>query len=85
MTETPGLNGEPGFHSDFIFCRIPGIREISEIRGEKVRFLDACQEYILDKKAPGTRFDQCLQGFRVIKEAPTMGCTISALCAKILQ
>jgi hypothetical protein len=40
---------------------------------------------ILDNKAPGTRFGQCLQGFRVIKKVPTMGCTISAFYAKILQ
>jgi hypothetical protein len=45
------------------------------------RFLDACQEYILDKKTPDMRFDQCLQGFRDLKKAATMACTISAFCA----
>ena len=40
---------------------------------------------ILDNKAADTRFDQCLQGFRIIKKAPTMSCTISAVCAKLLQ
>jgi hypothetical protein len=40
--------------------------EIRSMRdGENARFLGACQEYILDKKAPDTRFDQCLQGFCV--------------------
>jgi hypothetical protein len=42
-------------------------------------------ENILDKKAPDTHFGQCLQRFRVTKKFPTMGCTISALCAKLLQ
>jgi hypothetical protein len=36
---------------------------------------------ILDNEAPDIRFDQCLQGFRVIKKAPTMRCTVSAFCA----
>jgi hypothetical protein len=49
------------------------------------RFLGACQEYILDKKAPDTRFDQCLQGFRDLKKAATMACTNSAFCAKIAK
>jgi hypothetical protein len=48
-------------------------------------FWGDCQEYILDNKAPGLRFDQCLQGFRDLKKAATMACTNSALCAKILQ
>jgi hypothetical protein len=62
-----------------------GIREISEIRGEKPRFRRSCQEYILDNKAHDTRFDQCLQGFRGLKKPPTMGCTNSAFYAKFLQ
>ena len=52
---------------------------------KKTRKSGFCQEYILDKQAPDTRFDQCLQGFRVIKKAPTMACTNSALCAKIAK
>ncbi len=48
-------------------------------------FLGVCQEYILDKQAPDTRFDQCLQGVRVLKISVTMTCTLSALCAKICQ
>jgi hypothetical protein len=49
--------------------------------GEKARFMGCCQENILDKQAPDTRFGQCLQGFRVIKKVATMACTNSALCA----
>jgi hypothetical protein len=49
----------------------------------KNRFFAPCQEYILDKKAPGTRFDQCLQGFRVTKKVVIMTCTLSAFCAKM--
>jgi hypothetical protein len=52
---------------------------------EKPAFLGACQEYILDKQATGTRFGQCLQGFRVLKKVVTMTCTISAFCAKIVK
>jgi hypothetical protein len=48
-------------------------------------FLGACQEYILDKVAPDTRFDQCLQGFRVLKKVVIMACTVSAFCAKIFK
>jgi hypothetical protein len=48
-------------------------------------FWGACQEYILDNKAPDTRFDQCLQGFRITKKAATMRGTISAFCAKLLK
>ncbi len=44
-------------------------------------FLGAGQESILDKKAPDTPFDQCLQGFRILKKPPTMSCTILAFCA----
>jgi hypothetical protein len=78
-----------------------GIGEIREIRGQIVKpdnekvilggvvkksgFWAACQEYILDNKAPDTRFVQCLQGFRVITKLPTMGCTLSAFCAKIFE
>jgi hypothetical protein len=40
-----------------------------------------CQEYILDRKAAGTRFDQCLQGFRVLKIVVIMTCTKSAIYA----
>jgi hypothetical protein len=43
----------------------------------------ACQEYILDTKAPDTRFDQCLQGFRVFKKVVIMTCTIYAVYAII--
>ena len=42
-----------------------------------------CQQYILDKQEPDTRFDQCLQGFRVLKKGVTMTCTISAVYAII--
>jgi hypothetical protein len=52
---------------------------------KKPGFLASCQENILDKSARDTRFDQCLQGFRVIKKAATMACTISAFCAKIFK
>jgi hypothetical protein len=52
---------------------------------ERAMFLGACQQYILDKQAPDTHFGQCLQGFRVVKKPPTMGCTISAFCAKIVK
>jgi hypothetical protein len=52
---------------------------------KKALFPDACQEYILDKEAADTRFDQCLQGFRVLKKVVIMTCTKSAFCAKILQ
>jgi len=48
-------------------------------------FSRSCQEYILDKEAPDTRFDQCLQGFRVLKKVVTMTCTNSAFCANLLQ
>src|SRR5208282_4516749 len=48
---------------------------------KKCGFLGACQEYILDKKAPDTLFCQCLQGFCDLKKAATMACTISAFCA----
>ena len=37
-------------------------------------FWDACQEFILDKKTPGMRFDQCLQGFCSLKISVTMSC-----------
>jgi hypothetical protein len=57
----------------------------NSLRLEKTCFLGACQEYILDKEASDTRFDQCLQGFRVLKKGVTMACTISAFCAKIIQ
>jgi hypothetical protein len=66
----------------------PDIREIPEIRGvaeKKSCFWGACQEYIIDNKAPGARFDQCLRGFRVLKKSVMMTCTISTLCAKILK
>jgi hypothetical protein len=48
---------------------------------EKARFFGSWSRNILDKKAPGARFNQCLQGFRVIKKPPTMGCTVFVLCA----
>jgi hypothetical protein len=48
---------------------------------KKSPFWGGSQKNILDKKAPGALFGQCLQGFCVIKKPPTMGCTISALCA----
>jgi hypothetical protein len=44
-----------------------------------------CQQYILDKQAPGTRFDQCLQGFCALKKPSIMEGGLSALCAKICQ
>jgi hypothetical protein len=47
---------------------------------KKPGFLGACQEYILDKKAPDTHFGQCLRGFRVLKKVAIMTCTISAFC-----
>jgi hypothetical protein len=52
---------------------------------KKALFPGACQEYILDKEAADTRFDQCLQGFRVLKKVVIMTCTNSAFYAKILQ
>jgi hypothetical protein len=61
-----------------VFCR-------SFQAAQSAGFWGACQEYILDKKAPDTRFVQCLQGFRVMKKAATMACTNSAFCAKLLQ
>jgi hypothetical protein len=48
---------------------------------KRPRVWGACQEYILDREAPGTRFDQCLQGFRVGKKAATGTCGVFALCA----
>jgi hypothetical protein len=58
---------------------------ISSISRLSSPFFDVCQEYILDKTAPDTRFDQCLQGFRVLKKGVTMACTNSALCAKMAR
>ena len=51
---------------------------------KKPGFLGACQEYILDNKAPGARFGQCLRGFRVLKKVVIMTCAISAFCAIML-
>jgi hypothetical protein len=50
---------------------------------KKALFFGSCQEYILDKEAPDTRFAQCLQVFRVEKKPPTMGCTNFAVYAII--
>jgi hypothetical protein len=40
---------------------------------------------MLDRKVPNMRFDQCLQGFRVLKKVVIMTCTKSALYAKLAQ
>ena len=47
---------------------------------KKARFSGHRQENILYNNALDTRFDQCLQGFRVLKIDPTMSCTNTALC-----
>jgi hypothetical protein len=51
---------------------------------KKPGFFGLRQQYILDKRPPDTRFDQCLQGFRVLKKAFMMTCTNSATYSKIL-
>ena len=48
---------------------------------KKAGFWGVCQEYILDKTAPDTRFDQCLQGFRVENLSVLRRCQNSALSA----
>jgi hypothetical protein len=53
--------------------------------GGKDRFLGHRQENILDTEAPGTRFDQCLQGFRILKISVIMTCTNSSLYAIMRQ
>jgi hypothetical protein len=64
-----------GLQAGIRFSCIPGISWF------KILFLAPCQEYMLDKTARDTRFDQCLQGFRVLKKVVIMTCTKSAFCA----
>jgi hypothetical protein len=61
-----------------------GIRAIRVHPGKKP-FFAPCQQYILDREAPDTRFDQCLQWFRVLKKVVIMTCTKSAFYAKLVQ
>jgi hypothetical protein len=59
--------------------------DFAPLRLKRGGFWGICQEYILDKRAPDTRFDQCLQGFRVLKKGVIMTCTNSAFYAKIFK
>jgi hypothetical protein len=81
-----GHSGQTGGLAILGLVKVPGNCSLLIPRHQqKAWIFSACQEYMVDKKAPDTRFDQCLQGFRVLKKLPTMGCTVFPVYAKILE